>query len=81
VPASGVPGFDGNSEATHLAYADYFINGLGRYPELQTPNLNSHTATNDRYPKMLVIWRALATDRSLGDHLTKQQILSVVDPK
>ncbi len=56
-------GFDGNTETEHFAYANYFINNLGRFQE-QLDNLkcshslNSHGPTLVRYLAMLNKWNA-----------------------
>ncbi len=67
------------TEADHLAYADYFINGMQRYAEFQGKDLNSHTVTHARYHAMLDAWKEFAPGRTLGDRLTRDQILAIVN--
>lgn len=56
------PGFDGNNESHHLAYARYFIVDLGRYEELvkdqEYPDFNSHCPMLDKYGRMHEAWLA-----------------------
>jgi len=56
------PGFDGNNETHHMAYARYFIVDLDRYSELRQddyPYFNSHCPMLGRYREMLDRWRPL----------------------
>jgi uncharacterized protein YfbU (UPF0304 family) len=58
-------GFDGNNETMLMAYAEYFIEDLGRYQELKESNggyYNSHFPTIDRYRAMLHSWNQIAQD-------------------
>ncbi len=56
------PGFDGNNESQHLAYARYFIVDLGRYEELRRgqeyPGFNSHCPMLDTYSRMHEQWES-----------------------
>lgn len=65
-------GFDGNNESKQLRYAQYFINELGRYPELDANN--SHALSLDRYRKMLQEWNASSDKRQL----TKEDIVRII---
>jgi uncharacterized protein YfbU (UPF0304 family) len=54
------PGFDGNNESHHLAYAKYFVMDLGRYDELVKgqayPDFNSHCPMLEKYVRMHHAW-------------------------
>jgi uncharacterized protein YfbU (UPF0304 family) len=56
------PGFDGNNETHHMAYARYFIVDLNRFSELRQdeyPYFNSHCPMLDIYRAMLDRWRPI----------------------
>lgn len=53
------PGFDGNNESSHMAYARHFMNDAPpRFEGLKFAydGLNAHMPTLDRYSRMLVAW-------------------------
>jgi len=56
------PGFDGNNESHHLAYARYFVVDLERYEELirgqKYPDFNSHCPMLERYERMNALWQS-----------------------
>jgi uncharacterized protein YfbU (UPF0304 family) len=59
------PGFDGNNETLQMTYAQYFIQDLGRYKEIEESNggyFNSHSHTLGRYRAMLQKWNSLEQD-------------------
>ncbi|MBW1709657.1 MAG: YfbU family protein [Deltaproteobacteria bacterium] len=67
-------GFDGNREAKLMGYADYIINDLGRYSELNRVDLNSHKPCVERYRKMLAEW-----NQCKDKHFLKQdEILRII---
>ena len=55
-------GFDGNEETSYWSYCRYFIEELGRYPELANDGnrgFNSHWPTLPTYRSMLEYWKQL----------------------
>ena len=64
-------GFDGNEEVEHLAFAEFFIFDMNRFPELRYGNehadINSHCSSLNRYRRMLKRWNG-------KNNLTMKQI-------
>jgi len=54
-------GFDGNNEPEHFSVVKFIVDKLGRYPELSKVELNSHTASLDKYEKMLGVYIQMST--------------------
>ncbi len=54
-------GFDGNDERDHFSVVKFIVDKLGRYPELSKVELNSHTASLDKYERMLAVYRERPT--------------------
>lgn len=52
-------GFDANHEADHYGFARFFRRRMGRFPEQEAAVDNSHSATLDRYRRMIRIWKSL----------------------
>ena len=52
-------GFDGNNEPEHFSVVKFIVEKLGRYPELSKVDLNSHTASLDKYERMLGVYREM----------------------
>ncbi len=64
------PGFDGNEESQHLAYARYFIVDLGRFEELRRgqeyPDFNSPVPMLDTYSRMHEKWESWGRPLSMS---------------
>lgn len=71
------PGFYGNTEVPHLSYTYYFINKLGRFPELARSDFNSHHPTREAYERMLAVWREIKEGGA--SDLTAVQIQAVLE--
>lgn len=72
------PGFDGNNESKYLAYANYYIQKIDRFPHFQQmggcPNSHSHRLIG--YRKMLEAWRPIQKD---GAYLSSEQIMKIYE--
>lgn len=72
------PGFDGNSEAEYLTYAQFFMEDMDRFEELQTgrnQGFNSHMPMMDKYYRMLVVWHNYGE----GHQLSKEQLVAILE--
>lgn len=56
-------GFDGNNESSHLVFARFYCEKLGRFNELSI--VNSHGKTLDRYQAQLKAWNRLGKKHRL----------------
>lgn len=61
--AAAFPGFDGNNETAHMAYAEFFrMDHPPRFENLKLagPDCNSHCPMRDKYRAMLAVWNSCA---------------------
>jgi len=54
-------GFNGNNEPRHFSVVKFIVKKLDRYPEFSEVELNSHTASLDKYERMLGVYRQMPT--------------------
>ncbi len=66
-------GFDGNYEASHLAFARFYTSDGESFQELKI--INSHHSTLNRYRRMLAAWYEM--DKPFD--LTRKQIDEIID--
>jgi uncharacterized protein YfbU (UPF0304 family) len=66
-------GFDGNDETRLMGYAQYFVEELGRYSDLDIEDFNSHMPSIGGYRLMLLAWKE-STD---VHHLTKEDLIRI----
>lgn len=57
-------GFDGNNESSHLLFAQFYCEKMGRHKELRI--VNSHCKTLDRYRAQLKAWDQLGKKHRLS---------------
>ena len=72
------PGFDGNNETMHMAYARYIRKREGRFDYLKTgtPDLNSHFPSIDGYRRMLETWARYSKSYELSADEAKDILAS-----
>ena len=71
------PGFDGNSEGTHMKIACFFADHMARGAYLKGRDLDSHMPSLDAYRRMFSAFKRM---ESLGDNqLTATQLIDVLN--
>ncbi len=74
------PGFDGNNETAQMSYAEYFINKLGRFKEIEeysNNSYNSHARYIPTYKKMLNIF--INSKKDSGNIMSKNQLIKLLE--
>ena len=76
-PAVPFPGFDGNDETEHFAYARFLLKDrrLWRESNPADNNYNTHSATLDDYREMLSRWK----DASNKQNLTEKEKAHILE--
>lgn len=70
-------GFDGNTESTHYGAAVFMVETLGRFQELKSKELNSHSPLNlERYRRMLMRYNQL--DKKFRRPLPKEDLVTIL---
>jgi uncharacterized protein len=74
------PGFDGNNETSHMAYAQYVVERempIPRFTHVRRSGgtFNSHTPMRSEYQRMIRVWESVGR----GYQLTPDQIKQILD--
>jgi len=79
-PHSRFSGYDGNSEPGFMAFAQFTVEGLGRFqdtPRRKADPWNSHCQMREVYGRMLAEWRKVPEADQFG--MNEDQLTSVLD--
>jgi hypothetical protein len=70
------PGFDGNSETMHMAYARFLVGPDHRFGNLQhDEDMNCHMCMLSRYRRMIAVWDALPNRYQMS----RDELAAVID--
>lgn len=70
-------GYDGNEEGEYLCVVQFMVKVMGRFDRFAERDLNSHSASVERYQRMLAVFRPLRR-ALLGRRLSADQLVAIL---